>query len=82
MKLNLKISLYVACLFVLFAKSAHAYVDPGTGSYIFQVIIASLLGGLFFIKKTFRSIKFYLTEKLFPKKTREQEAIIQDEDNE
>jgi hypothetical protein len=26
---------------------AHAYLDPGTGSYVVQLLIGSLLGGLF-----------------------------------
>lgn len=31
-------------------QDAHAYLDPGSGSYIFQILIASLLGALFAIK--------------------------------
>ncbi len=31
---------------VLFPASAHAYLDPGTGSYLIQVLIAFLLGML------------------------------------
>ena len=27
-------------------RSAYAYLDPGTGSYVIQVIIAALLGAL------------------------------------
>ena len=26
---------------------AHAYLDPGTGSYIWQLLVGGLLGGLF-----------------------------------
>ncbi len=26
---------------------AHAYLDPGTGSYILQIVVGALLGGLF-----------------------------------
>jgi hypothetical protein len=26
---------------------AHAYLDPGTGSYVVQLLIGTLLGGLF-----------------------------------
>jgi hypothetical protein len=29
---------------------AHAYLDPGTGSYLFQILIAALVGGLFTVK--------------------------------
>jgi hypothetical protein len=34
----------------IFAQKAYAYLDPGTGSYIFQLIIAAAIGGLFVIK--------------------------------
>lgn len=36
-----------------------AYLDPGTGSIIFQVIIAVLCGGLFVIKLFWRRIKTF-----------------------
>lgn len=39
---------------IVIADDAHAYIDPGTGSYIFQVLIAVLIGGLFFFKNAFR----------------------------
>ncbi len=29
---------------------AMAYLDPGTGSYLFQILIAALVGGLFAVK--------------------------------
>lgn len=31
-------------------KVAFAYLDPGTGSYVFQVLIAIVVGSLFAIK--------------------------------
>jgi hypothetical protein len=33
-----------------FVKNANAYLDPGTGSYIFQIFIAVVVGGIFLIK--------------------------------
>ncbi len=33
-----------------------AYLDPGTGSYFFQLLIASALGALFFIKQWGRKV--------------------------
>lgn len=35
---------------LLLARPAAAYLDPGTGSYLFQVLVASVLGALFAIK--------------------------------
>ena len=34
----------------IFSQKAYAYLDPGSGSYIFQIIIAAAVGGLFVIK--------------------------------
>lgn len=46
MKIKKKISYLVICLLTLFLfnNSAHAYLDPGTGSVIFQAIIALFAG--------------------------------------
>ncbi len=46
----------VLTLFV-FVQPAYAYLDPGTGSYLFQIFIASLLGSTFFLKSAFQKIK-------------------------
>lgn len=56
MTTRLKIFLYIFTLFLVFAKPAHAYLDPGTGSYLFQFLIAGLLGGSFFFKNSFKSL--------------------------
>jgi len=46
-----------------------AYLDPGAGSYILQLIIASLLGGLFAAKLFWKKIKkFFLNIFLKRKK--------------
>lgn len=46
MKIKKKIRYLVICLltFFLFNNSAHAYLDPGTGSLIFQAIITLFAG--------------------------------------
>ena len=39
--------LYVVCLFLfLLPVSAFCYIDPGTGSYIIQVVAAVAFGGI------------------------------------
>ena len=35
------------------------YIDPGSGSYLVQVIIAAILGGAFWIKKFWRKIRSF-----------------------
>ena len=40
----LLIILYIFVLELLFPQPTHAYIDPGSGSYIFQLLIAGFLG--------------------------------------
>jgi hypothetical protein len=47
-----------------------AYLDPGSGSFIFQLIIASLVGGAFIIKTYWKRITGYL-QKVFSKKPKD-----------
>lgn len=49
--------IYIFLLFFIFAKPVYAYLDPGTGSYLFQILIAGALGALIFFKDIFRKIK-------------------------
>ena len=42
-------------------SAAHAYVDPGTGSYFLQILIAGILGAAFAIKLYWRKIKDFLS---------------------
>ena len=44
---------------VCFSTNAYAYLDPGTGSYILQVLIAAIVGGLFAIKPFWTKIKSF-----------------------
>ena len=50
MRLHRPVALEVAILLVLAAGPASAYIDPGTGSLIFQFAAASLLGLLSMLK--------------------------------
>jgi hypothetical protein len=58
-------------LLAIFVRDAYAYLDPGTGSYFFQIIIAAIIGGLFFINLILKRIvafleKFFITIKFIP----------------
>lgn len=35
---------------LIFAPPAHAYIDPGTGSYFLQILLAGIAAGLLGIK--------------------------------
>ncbi|MFC2164286.1 hypothetical protein ACFLT2_04745 [Acidobacteriota bacterium] len=61
------VCLYVVFFFLLFPRQAHAYLDLGTGSFIFQMLIATSLATLFFLKSYVRKAVKFLTG-LFNKK--------------
>ena len=51
-------------LFLWSIKDAHAYIDPGTGSYIIQVIIGGVLGAAFALKVYWKKVKSYFANLL------------------
>lgn len=38
------------------------YIDPGSGSYLVQMIIAAVLGGMFYIKTIWKRIKLFFSK--------------------
>jgi hypothetical protein len=52
---------------VFFIQEAYAYLDPGTGSYIYQLLIAFVIGGLYAVKLFWKKIIFSI-RNLFRKK--------------
>ena len=50
----------VAALLLLAPDTAHAYLDPGTGSYVLQMIIAGILGAAFAVKMYWFRIKRFV----------------------
>ncbi len=64
-KLNKTSLLLLVILFLSFStKNAHAYLDPGTGSFILQVVAAGALGGLFAIKTFWGNITTFFSNIL------------------
>ncbi|OGG06489.1 hypothetical protein A3D05_04895 [Candidatus Gottesmanbacteria bacterium RIFCSPHIGHO2_02_FULL_40_24] len=39
----IKLMLFLISISLIFPSKSHAYIDPGTGSYLFQIIAASLI---------------------------------------
>jgi hypothetical protein len=56
---NMLIDALLLCLAFtsLFTSKAHAYLDPGTGSYFFQLAIAALLSSIVFFRSFGTRIK-------------------------
>lgn len=48
------------------SQSVHGYIDPGTGSLVLQVLIASFVGALFLIKIYWGKLKAFFNN-LFSK---------------
>ena len=59
--------LLTVLLFFSLVSNAYAYIDYGTGSYVLQILAASAIGGVFFLKNAFLKIK-----NLFCKKKNEE----------
>lgn len=55
-------------IFIYFSNPAQAYLDPGTGSFLFQIIVGGVLSALFAIKLYFRKIKSFFSKKVKPEK--------------
>jgi hypothetical protein len=46
------------------------YVDPGSGSYLIQILIAAVLGALFYFKSAWLWIKSIFSGKKDPKSSK------------
>jgi hypothetical protein len=54
-------------MFELLLRGQGAYLDPGSGSYLLQLLIAGLLGSLFLLRGYFGRIKFFIAGLLSKK---------------
>jgi len=52
-----KIFLTLTIVFLIAPQHAFAYLDPGTGSILFQLLIGSVVGGIFFVTSKLELIK-------------------------
>ena len=56
---GLFVVLLVALLLSAMSRDADAYIDPGTGSYILQMLIAGLVGASFALKIFWKQIRAF-----------------------
>jgi hypothetical protein len=54
--------------FLVLIPMAQAYVDPGTGSYVFQVLVGVFLGAAVALKLWWRRLWAFITRKPMPTK--------------
>lgn len=66
---------FAGSLVVLFTlpDPALAYIDPGSGSYLFQILIAGILAGFIFLKNSWLKI-FFFFKNLFSKSDQKDEG--------
>ena len=51
----------VLAIIIITSADAWAYIDPGTGSYIFQVLMAGGLAGVYTLRRHWRGLWNWLT---------------------
>ncbi len=56
-------------LYLSFPQKVYAYLDPGSGSYIIQMIIGAFLTGLFIMKLLWNKIKLFFNNLFSKEKT-------------
>ncbi|MCK5057773.1 MAG: hypothetical protein KAT34_14025 [Candidatus Aminicenantes bacterium] len=56
----------LCALFFLLTPGIFAYIDPGTGSYLVQILIAALVSVSLGVKIFWKNIKFFF-KKVFSK---------------
>ena len=67
MKKSIELVTILIVIVLIVPKPVYAYIDPGTGSYVFQIILAAIFGGGFAfrsnIKNVFLKIKKVISGK-------------------
>ena len=69
------IVIYFVVLNMFIIRNAYAYIDPGTGSLILQVLLGALLTGVFLIKLFFKRIKGFF-RSIFQKGKKHEQSDI------
>jgi hypothetical protein len=58
---NVKLLIFtLVAAWFLFAPRAHAYLDPGTGSFLIQMMIAGFVGAVFALKVFWKNVKDFV----------------------
>jgi len=64
MKEIMSVMMIMLLLFLNASQPAQAYLDPGSGSYVFQLLIAGFLTVSVTLKMYWRQIKSYLEKRI------------------
>ena len=77
----MKIKIIIFVIFFSLITNAHAYLDPGTGSFILQLILAGFATFVATIGIYFNRIKLFIS-KIFSFKKKNNKNFINKKDNE
>jgi hypothetical protein len=64
----MRILILIPIVLVALSYDAHAYLDPGTGSYMLQIVIAGIVSALFTLKLFGRKLVAFFSELFKGKK--------------
>jgi len=56
----LKLLVVIATFLLVWPTPVHAYIDPGTGSLVLQIIVAGVMAGLYLFKRYWNKIKILI----------------------
>ena len=59
----LKIFGWFGLFTLVWVDDVYAYLDPGTGSMLFQSVIAAIAGGVFLVKTYWSKLKYFFVKK-------------------
>jgi hypothetical protein len=79
---NILVTTFTIFLGLIFPQSALAYLDPGAGSFMLQMLIAGIMGAMFTIKMYWYRLKQLINEFLGRESTDPQESPPVDSDEE
>ena len=74
-EVNMKTILFMFLLIstLTLPYQAHAYRDPGSGSYMLQILLGTLVAGFFAIKPYWQRLKVFFNERFRKKGDQEHE---------
>ena len=63
---KISIIIFIAFFIAITAAPAHAYLDPGTGSMILQIVIGAVAGALLAVKAYWYKVSTYFSSRQKP----------------
>lgn len=63
-RLTLVLLFFSLLKLAIFPNKVHAYIDPGTGSYVLQLVLGFLFGGVVAVKLYWKRIKSFFANLL------------------